>query len=414
MKTAGRAGRDLLYIVAMLFTSILAFVVWVTAGSLTLSLLVLIIGVFVWLGSVYVFRGTTWIDRRLAGWARGERIPAVYRQPRRSGLLERLRTVTTDPQTWKDLGWLVLHSILGFALAVVAISATAVVLGYITMPIWWWAIPDPSDQYAVTNLGLYTVDSVGLAFLTTAIGLALTPLVYLLNRGVVRAHSGLAAKILGPSESQELRSRVEELAATRSGAVQVAQDQLERIERDLHDGAQARIVALAMELGMAEEELGRDPQAATETVRRARDEALAALAELRDLSRGIRPALLEERGLGTAIEALAGRSPLPVNVTLGSPVDGVPDSVQTAAYFVVAEALTNAAKHSGADRVSVSLERGDGDLVVRVEDNGNGGADPGGSGLEGLRKRVRALDGRLEVTSPAGGPTEIRAEIPCG
>src|SRR5262249_11164188 len=143
---------------------------------------------------------------------------------------------------------------LGFALAIVAIVATAAVLGYVTMPIWFWAIPDPNLQYGVTNLGIFTVDSLGSAFAATAIGLALVPVAYLVNRGIVAAHSGLAAKILGPSEAQELRARVSELATTRSGAVEAAQDQLERIERDLHDGAQARIVALAMELGMAEEE----------------------------------------------------------------------------------------------------------------------------------------------------------------
>jgi signal transduction histidine kinase len=169
-----------------------------------------------------------------------------------------------------------------------------------------------------------------------------------------------------------------------------------------------------MELGMAEEELERNPDAARQTVRRARDEALAALGELRDLSRGIRPALLEERGLAEAIDALAERSPVPVSVRLVGDVDDVPENVQTAAYFVVAEGLTNAAKHSGAARARVSLEREDGALAIGIEDEGAGGADPRGAGIEGLRKRVEALDGRLEVASPHGGPTTIRAVIPCG
>ena len=411
---ARRVGLDLAYIVAILATSILAFTIWVTGLTVTASLLILFVGIFVWLATTYVFRWTTRIDRELAGWARGRPVAAVYRRPGRGGVLARIRAVTADPQTWKDLAWLVLNSVAGFAAAVAAISFTGLVLGYITMPIWWHYISNPHDQYVSTNLGLYTVDSTGRAFLTMGIGLVLAPLALLFNRGVVAVHSALAASILGPSESQMLRSRVDELARSRSGAVEVAQEQLDRIERDLHDGAQARIVALAMELGMAEEDLERNPEAAREAVRRARDEALAALGELRDLARGIRPALLEERGLAEAVGALAERSPQAVTIRLVGDVDRVPDSVQTAGYFVVAEGLTNAAKHSRADRVRVSLERDAGALAIAIEDDGAGGADARGAGIEGLRKRVEALDGRLEVASPAGGPTALRAVIPCG
>jgi signal transduction histidine kinase len=410
---ARRIGLDLAYIVAILATSILAFCVWVTGLTVTASLLILVVGIFCWLATAYAFRWTTRIDRGLAGWARGRPIAAVYRRPREPGVLARIRSVTADPQTWKDLGWLMLNSILGFAAAVAAITFTGLVLGYITMPLWWHAVSNPHDQYVSMNLGLYTVHSTGTAFLTTGIGIVLAPFALLFNRGVVAGHAGLAARILGPSESQALRARVDELARSRSGAVEVAQEQLDRIERDLHDGAQARIVALAMELGMADEELERNPDAARETVRRARDEALAALGELRDLSRGIRPALLEERGLAEAVGALAERPPLPITIRLVGDVDDVPDAVQTAAYFVVAEGLTNAAKHSGAARARVSLEHADGALEIAIEDDGAGGADAGGRGIDGLRKRVEALDGRLEIASPTGGPTAIRAVIPC-
>jgi signal transduction histidine kinase len=411
---ARRVGIDLAYLAAMLGTSVLAFCVWVGALTATVSLIVFVVGAAVWYGAVYLFRWTTWIDRKLAGWVRGEEIVAVYREPRSSGVLERLRCVTTDPQTWKELGWLVLNSVAGFAAAIAGLTATVVVLSLIFCPAWWWAIPDPDQQYGTLNMGLYTVDSTGLAFVSTAIGLALAPLALLLNRGLVSAHAALAARILGPSEDQRLKARVADLSSSRAGAVEAAQDQLERIERDLHDGAQARLVALAMELGMAEEELERNPEAAVETVKRARAEALAALGELRDLSRGLRPALLEERGLTAAIEALVGRSPLPATVSLVGEVDKVPQPVQTAAYFVVAEALTNAAKHSGAERASVRLELAGERLTVTVEDAGRGGADPSGAGLAGLRKRLAALDGSFAVASPAGGPTVVRAEFPCG
>ncbi len=414
LRLARRVGIDLAYLAAMLGTSVLAFCVWVGTLTATLSLLVFVVGAAVWYGSVYLFRWTTWIDRKLAGWMREEEIDAVYREPRADGLLEKLRCVTTDPQTWKELGWLVLNSIAGFTAAVVALTVTAVALTLIFCPAYWWAIPDPGQQYGTLNMGLYTVESTGLAFVNTAIGLGLAPLALLLNRGLVAAHAALATRILGPSEDQRLTARVADLSSSRAGAVEAAQEQLERIERDLHDGAQARLVALAMELGMAEEELERNPQAAVETVKRARAETLAALGELRDLSRGLRPALLEERGLTAAIEALVGRSPLPSSVSFVGAVDAVPGPVQTAAYFVVAEALTNAAKHSGAERASVRLAREGERLTVKVEDAGCGGADPSGAGIDGLRKRLAALDGSFAVTSPAGGPTVVRAEIPCG
>jgi signal transduction histidine kinase len=406
-------ARDLVYLTAVLCMSIVGFVVWVTGLSLTASLLVLIIGLLVWLGTAYAFRLTATVDRRLAGWLRRESIQGVYRVPADRGLLARLRAVTVDPQTWKDLGWLVLNSILGFTLALVALTATGLVIGYIAMPLWWWAIAHPSQQYATLNLGIYTVTSTGWAFLTTGIGLVLAPLALLLDRGLAAGHAGLAARILAPSERQRLHARVKELASTRAGAVEAATEQLERIERDLHDGAQARLVALAMELGMAEEELSRNPDVAREAVRKARDEALGALSELRDLSRGLRPALLQERGLGTAIEALAQRCPLSVSVTVSGTIERTPEPVRTAAYFVVAEALTNAAKHGEASTARVSVERRDTSLAVTVVDDGTGGADPRGSGLVGLHKRVRALDGRLSVISPPGGPTCVNAEIPC-
>jgi signal transduction histidine kinase len=272
----------------------------------------------------------------------------------------------------------------------------------------------PHDQYVSVNLGIYTVNDAFHAWLTTAVGVALAPLALLLNRGVVRTHSALAARILGPSRSQELRRRVDQLAASRAGAVEASRDQLERIERDLHDGAQARLVSLAMGLGMAQEEAEADPEAARRAVLWARDEALEALAELRALSRGIRPALLAERGLTVAVEALADRMPMPVTVSLARDVDGVDEPPQTTAYFVIAEGLTNAAKHTDADRVRVAVSRTEDALSVSIEDDGPGGADPEGPGLDGLRKRVRALDGSLEVSSPPGGPRILSAVLPCG
>jgi signal transduction histidine kinase len=215
------------------------------------------------------------------------------------------------------------------------------------------------------------------------------------------------------TRSDRLARRVETLETTRLGAVEEQDAELRRIERDLHDGAQARLVALGLSLGMAEQKFSSDPEQAQKLVAEARAGVAEALRELRDLARGIYPPVLSDRGLGAALETLADRSPLPTTVRVE--LDRRPPArVETAAYFVAAEALANAAKHSGAGRIEISAGRSAGTLEIEVMDNGSGGADPAGSGLAGLRRRVEALDGTLTVASPAGGPTTIRAELPCG
>jgi len=210
-----------------------------------------------------------------------------------------------------------------------------------------------------------------------------------------------------------LQRRVETLETTRLGAVEDQDAELRRIERDLHDGAQARLVALGLSLGMAEQKFRSDPEEAEKLVTEARAGVAEALRELRDLARGIHPPVLSDRGIGAALETLADRSPLPTTVRIDLD-HRPPGRIETAAYFVAAEALANAAKHAGADRVEISVGQQDGILDVEITDNGSGGADPAGSGLAGLRRRVEALDGTLAVESPAGGPTTIRAELPCG
>jgi signal transduction histidine kinase len=233
---------------------------------------------------------------------------------------------------------------------------------------------------------------------------------------VLAALLGLHAALFGlfwrPQE-EELVERVDELTRTRRGALDVQASELRRIERDLHDGAQARLVALTMQLGRAEARLEDHPEAA-ELVREARGEASAAIAELRDLARGIAPPVLADRGLPAAVEALAARAP--IRTTVDAEVERRPPPVvETAAYFVVAESLTNAAKHAGTEaRALVTIRDGTNALDVRISDDGDGGADPAGSGLTGLRHRVEALDGTLAVTSPDGSGTTIHARLPYG
>jgi signal transduction histidine kinase len=228
---------------------------------------------------------------------------------------------------------------------------------------------------------------------------------------IVLAIQFVTAVLVSPRRA-EMEERIETLETTRAGAVDAQETELRRIERDLHDGAQARLVALGMSLGMAEQKLSDDPERAGELLAEARIGAEHALRELRDLARGIHPPVLGDRGLAAALASLASSTPLPVELS----VEVVPRpaaAVESAAYFVAAEALANAAKHARAQRVDITIVRL-GDLIeLEVRDDGQGGADPEGSGLRGLRRRVEALDGRLSVTSPRGGPTTIRAELPC-
>jgi hypothetical protein len=213
------AGRDMAYVLVMLSLSIVEFVVWVTGLSVTVSLLVLVVGVLVWLTTAYVFRGMAAVDRRVSGWYRGASIPGVYREPANQALLARVHTVTVDPQTWRDLGWLVVNSTLGFVLATVAITVTALAIGYVLMPLWWWAISDPSKQYATLNFGIYTVTSTGWAVLTMGLGLLLAPVALVINHAVAAGHAELATRILGPAPAGAgaIAERARSGAAQRGG-----------------------------------------------------------------------------------------------------------------------------------------------------------------------------------------------------
>jgi signal transduction histidine kinase len=237
------------------------------------------------------------------------------------------------------------------------------------------------------------------------------PIWPMLAFGILLTGHGLIV-LLRRKTRGELEERIDVLETTRAGAVDVQESELRRIERDLHDGAQARLVALGMNLGMAEQRLASDLGGARELVSEARLGVEEALRELRDLARGIHPPVLTDRGLEAAIASLTDRSPIPVVVT-ANVAERPPAAVETAAYFVAAEGLTNAAKHAGATRIDVHIMREPTSLVLQVVDDGRGGANPDGRGLHGLRRRVEALDGTLTIDSPSGGGTTLRAELPC-
>ena len=397
-------GADALYLLLGFCMAIVAFTVSVTGITLSLTLGLLIVGFPVILLTFACCRALAGVERRRAALVYGAPIAAAYRPPAEDRrLAARLKAAAHDPQRWKDLAYLVLLGEVGLVCGTVWAVLWGVALGSLTLPAWWWAMPDDA-QYLWFGLDTFQ-ESIGAA----AIGVALLPLAVFAQRPLALAQAHLARWLLGPS----LAAPVERLTETRAGALDAATTELHRIERDLHDGAQARLVALAMDLGMAEERFDRDPEGARELVGEAREEARRALAELRNLARGMRPSLLAERGLGPAVTALAARSPLPASATIDVPRKP-PVQVETAAWFVVSEALANAAKHSGAGHAAVWLTAQDGNLQVEVVDDGRGGADPAGSGLKGLAQRVEALDGSLHIHSPPGGPTVVRALLPCG
>jgi signal transduction histidine kinase len=403
---ATRLGLDTAYLLLGLPAGIIAFTVVVTGWASALGLAITLIGLPVALATIVVSRGMANAERWRAALVLGQPIRGRYRPLAEERILGRLRTLFADGQTWKDLGWHLLLlpiGIVGFTVAVVCWCGS---LYCLTFPFWFKLTP------AAADFGDFTLNAWWHAIVVFAIGVATLPISIALVRGTAAGTGALARLLLG-ADAEELEERVEVLTETRAGAVDAAAAELERIERDLHDGAQARLVALALDLGMAEERFERDPDGARELVEKARDEARLALSELRDLARGMRPALLAERGLSEAVRALAARTPLPTAVT-AEPGERIPPAVESAAYFMVAEALTNAVKHSAATRLTVDLTRDGGMLVVQVADDGVGGADASGSGLTGLRKRVEALDGSLRVASPRGGPTLLHAELPCG
>jgi signal transduction histidine kinase len=314
------------------------------------------------------------------------------------------------PATWRQLGYHLLAMVGGTAgglLVAACWSAPLLAVAYL-------AGRRGDGPGATAGLGLAVLWA---AVLAGAMLLA-APRV---ARAVAEADEAAARALLGPSRGEELALRVESLARSRAEIVAATDAERRRIERDLHDGAQRRLVALAMHLGMARASLTDAPEPVRQVIEQAHDEATEALAELRQLVRGLHPAVLDDRGLDAALSGIAAGAPLPVRLRVDVPGRCAP-GVEAVAYFVVSEALTNVAKHAGATRAEVAVERTGDRLRVVVGDDGRGGAtlDPGGpaagggTGLRGLAQRAAAVDGTLTVDSPPGGPTAITVELPCG
>ncbi|MBO1416015.1 sensor histidine kinase [Streptomyces sp. FH025] len=314
---------------------------------------------------------------------------------------------------WRVLGWLCVSVVTSLVLGlVVVLCAGNAVAAAVTVPLWW-ALPagTPAGGFAfgVPLSGWGTALTLGTA--QTAVFAALT---YWLVPLLARLHARLCVALLSPSATERLAQRVETLTETRADAMNAHGAELRRIERDLHDGTQARLVAIAMRLGVARELLSEDPRMVAELLEEAHEGAEEAMAELRAVLRTIYPPILADRGLTGALAALATRPAIDTSLDIGD-LGTIPAAVEAVAYFTIAEALTNAAKHSQASRTAVRVAR-DGDrLSVEVTDNGVGGADETlGTGIAGIRHRVLALDGTLRLHSPAGGPTTIALSMPCG
>ena len=322
-----------------------------------------------------------------------------------------MRAFLTDPPGWKALGYGLIMLPVGILNFTVVITMWSVALAGSTFPLWGWWIETTFGDNEPIN-GWLKTGYISATFVVGVAALIATPHII---RGLAGMDRGLIKGLLGGSPTAELRQRVETLTVSRDASVDIAEAERRRIERDLHDGVQAQLVTLAMDLGMARQKLAAgddaDP-AVLALVERAHDDSKRAVSDLRNLVRGIHPAVLTDRGLDAAVSALAARSPIPVEVNI-SLASRPPATLESAAYFVIAEALTNAAKHSGASVVRVDGRIVDGSLRIEVRDDGRGGADAQhGGGLAGLASRIAALEGRLRVASPVGGPTTVLAELP--
>lgn len=399
-----RTGRETAYLLSGFVLAITYWVVLVSLLSSGLGLAITLVGIPILAATMLIWielaNAERWRARRLLG----VDVRRPYRRLESEGITRRIWERTKDPAVWRDLVYLLLVffplAILTFTLAV---AAWGVPLMLLSQPVYYWT------GGGIELGGGFKIDTLPEALGAAAVGVAALAFVPWPIRWLTSIHDWTVRSLLGAPPSQ----RVEQLTRQRTEAVDAAVAERRRIERDLHDGAQQRLTALAMDLGRARAKLDSDPEGARALVEQAHEDSKHALAELRNLARGIHPAILTDRGLDAALSALAARSPVPVEISVDVG-ERPPVGVESTAYFVVAEALTNAAKHSRATRLQVRVWREGEVVVVEVEDDGSGGAhfEPGG-GLEGLTTRVATVDGTLTVSSLAGGPTIVRGVLPC-
>lgn len=359
-EATGYAALQVLLLVPLVVVLVLTLV--------SAVLVVVWVGVLLLAGLLPVLRVLVGWHRAMAGRVLGTPLTASY-LPLRGGPLAGLQVRAVDPMTWRDLLWVLWAVTAGF---VVSLLALVLLLGVVTWPLWWYGAGP-----------------------------------------LLRARAWVDRALLTVGRTEHLERRVEALTVSRAVVVDHSAAELRRIERDLHDGPQARLAAVSLSLGLADDLFETDPDAARRLINDARSTSSTVLGELRDVVRGIHPPVLADRGLTGAVSALALDMALPVELALAVP-ERLPAPVESAVYFTVAECLANAGKHAQADQIWISLRHADGVLRGEVGDDGRGGADPtSGSGLPGVAARLAAFDGTMSVSSPPGGPTVVSWEVPC-
>ena len=395
------------YLLLALPLGIAEFTFLATAISVGAGLAITLIGIPILIATVYAWRWIAQLERRLIEALTGRVIPDPYRPiAAEQSTWRRLGARMADPATWKDLVFLLLQLPLGAVAFLITATVLSVGVAALFAPLTFWAIPDGMD------LGFTVVDTLPEALVLAVLGALVLRVGIPALGALARLYGAYAELLLGSNADPALTAEVTDLRDARSRIIEAADAERRRIERDLHDGAQQRLVALALTLRMAEKRAEEGDPKAAELVRSAGDEAGLALKELRDLARGIHPAILTNRGLAAALGDLAGRAPIPVEVT-AAPGERLPDQVEAAVYFMVSECLANVSKHAQAQRAEVAVTAGEGALQVVVSDDGVGGAElKEGSGFQGLQDRVGALEGSLSVESPRGHGTRVRATIP--
>ena len=351
------------------------------------------------------------IERRRVMLADHKPLIAHQYRPLRGSLVDLIRAEFGDESRWRDVLYVVVNFPLAILEFVVVTSLWALALWLLTMPLWFDAVPGATlPSYLDWLSGRSALESV----IRPLAGAVLLPIAASVSQLVMTLHRAVVSGLLCTSESRQLRQQVQTLKDSRSAVLDVEASELRRIERDLHDGAQQRLVMLTLDLGLASERIDSDPEAAKRLVLEGQEQARQALAEIRSLVRGLAPAILLDRGLVAALWSVAAHTAVPTTVESGlDQGERLPDAIERAAYFVASEALANVAKHSAATRCEVRVRRhGDG-LVVEIWDDGVGGArvEPGG-GLAGLASRVAGVDGSFEVVSPESGGTLVRATLP--
>ncbi|GAA1391246.1 sensor histidine kinase [Pseudonocardia kongjuensis] len=409
-----RLGAQMAYLLAGLPLAVVSGLVVIIGLVLGAGTFVIWIGIPITVGTLAAARGFAELERRATEAATGLPLPPHHYRPNRGRrLMGRLFRALVDPQSWRDVAHAVIALPVRAVTAAVALVWSVAGLGGLLYVFWQWSIPRGSEDWTLFRSVTGVHSGVGDIALNTGLGVLLLVTLPTVVRWLTDVRALLARGLL-TNQTAALRARAQALASGRRAAVAAEAQTLRRLERDIHDGPQQRLVRLGMDLESAVRRLDDDPERARPLLHEALEQTREALSELRALSRGIAPPILADRGLGPALAAAAGRCPVPVDLDVElDPGARLPALVENTAYFVVSEALTNIAKHAGASAVTVTVTVDDTVLRVVVRDDGRGGAHPGkGHGLAGLADRLEIVEGSLDVHSPPGGPTVLTAEVP--